>query len=100
MEFWHGSGISWTIKCKQSDPHSREITSPTFRHTIFTGRKLFLTPGQQCQSTEGTSISINSNECTQTVCYPIGNTLTLLMRYQESRHVKLLDNHLNTVFFK
>jgi len=53
MGFWGGSGISWTI-CKQSAPHSRQITMPTPHHLIFTGRMLFLTPNQQCQSTEGT----------------------------------------------
>jgi len=50
--FWDGSGISWTI-CKQSAPHSRQITTPTPHQSMFTGRMLFLTPNQQCQSTEG-----------------------------------------------
>ena len=50
MEFWDGSGISWTI-CKQSAPHSIQITTSTLHHWIFTGRMLFLTPNQQCQST-------------------------------------------------
>ena len=45
-------GISWTI-CKQSAPRSRQITTPTPRHSVFTGRMLFLAPNQQCQSTEG-----------------------------------------------
>ena len=39
------SGKTWTI-CKQSAPHSREITTPTPRHSIFTGRILFLKPNQ------------------------------------------------------
>jgi len=30
-----------------------EITTPTPHHSIFTGQMLFLTPNQQCQSTEG-----------------------------------------------
>ena len=46
------SGISWTI-CKQSAPHSRQITTPTPHHSISTGWMLFLTPNQQCQSTGG-----------------------------------------------
>jgi len=37
------NGISWTI-CKQSAPHSRQITTPTPHHSIFTGWMLFLTP--------------------------------------------------------
>jgi len=46
--FW--DAVSWTI-CKQSAPRSRQITTPTPHHSIFTGRMLFLTPNQQ--STEG-----------------------------------------------
>jgi len=38
-----GSDISWTI-CKQSAPCSRQITTPTPHHSIFTGRMLFLMP--------------------------------------------------------
>jgi len=37
------AGISWTI-CKQSAPRSRQTTTPTPHHSIFTGRKLFLVP--------------------------------------------------------
>ena len=51
QEFWDGSVISWTI-CKQSAPRSRQITTPTPHHSMFTGRMLFLTPNQQHQSTE------------------------------------------------
>jgi len=43
------SGISWTT-CKQSAPRSRQITTPTPHHSIFTGRTLFLMPSQQHQS--------------------------------------------------
>ena len=46
-----GSGISWAI-CK-SAPRSRQITTPTSHHSIFTGRMPFLPPNQQRQSTEG-----------------------------------------------
>jgi len=35
------SGISWTI-CKQSAPHSRQTTTPTPHHSIFSGRMLLL----------------------------------------------------------
>jgi len=53
---WGGSGISWSIinadqwSCA---PHSRQLTTPA-PHSISTGRMLFLTPNQQCRSTEGT----------------------------------------------
>jgi len=60
MQFWEGSGISWTI-CKQSAPCSRQITTPTPHHSIFTGRMLFLTPNQQCQSTEVRAYTMNKN---------------------------------------
>jgi len=43
MGFWDGSGISWTI-CKQF-----ALCATPF----FTGQMLYLTPNQQCQSTEG-----------------------------------------------
>jgi len=46
------TGISWTI-CKQSAPRSRQITTPTPHRSMFTGRMLFPTPNQQCQSSEG-----------------------------------------------
>ena len=45
MGFWEGSGISWTI-CKLSAPRSRQITTPTPHHSIFTGRVLFVTPNR------------------------------------------------------
>jgi len=60
MGFWDGSGISWTI-CKQSAPHSRQVTTPTPHHSMFTGRVPFLTPNQQCQSTEVTGTSCITN---------------------------------------
>jgi len=45
------TGIIWTI-CKQSAPSSRQTTTPTPHHSIFTGRMPFLTSNKQCQSTE------------------------------------------------
>ena len=39
------SGISWTT-CKQSAPGSRQRTTPTPHHSIFTGRMLFLMPNR------------------------------------------------------
>jgi len=52
MGLCDGSGISWAI-CKQSARRSRQISTPTPNHSIFAGRMVFLTPNQQCQSTEG-----------------------------------------------
>ena len=49
-------GISWVIY-KQSALHSRQTTTPTPHHSIFTDRMLFLTPNQHCQSTEGLLIN-------------------------------------------
>jgi len=58
------SGISWTI-CKQSAPHSRQITTP--HHSIFTGQMLFLPPNQQRQSTEDT-LKWNSVQNESLIC--------------------------------
>ena len=46
-----GSGKGWAV-CK-SAPRSRQKTTPAPHHSIFTGRMPFLSPNQQCQSTEG-----------------------------------------------
>ena len=46
-----GSGIRWAIF--QSAPRSRQITTPAPPAQFFTGRMPFLSPNQQCQSTEG-----------------------------------------------
>ena len=55
---WGCSGISWTIR-KKSAPRSRQITTPTRRHSISTGRMLFLTSNQQ--STEGSKKNTSSS---------------------------------------
>ena len=47
-----GSGISWAMY--KSAPRSRQVTMPAPHHSVFTGRMPFLSPNQQCQSTEGT----------------------------------------------
>jgi len=49
-EFWDAVE-SAGAECKQSAPRSRQITSTP--SLIFAVRMLFLTPNQQCQSTEG-----------------------------------------------
>jgi len=54
-------GISWTmILFKQSAPRSRQITTPTPHHSMITGGVLFLTPNQQCQSTEGKCCDVHA----------------------------------------
>ena len=58
------SGISWTI-CKQSAPRSRQITTPTPHHSIFTGCMLVLTTNQQYRSTEGRWCDVS---CVKIVC--------------------------------
>jgi len=56
MGFWDGSGISWTIIMQtictslQTDNHTNTSS------LSFAGQILFLTPNQQCQSTEGTVV--------------------------------------------
>jgi len=48
-------GWQWhQLDCVQeSAPRSRQITTPTPHHSIFTDWTLFLMPKQQCQSTGG-----------------------------------------------
>ena len=69
-----GSGISWTI-CKQFAPRSRQITTPTLHHSIFTGRTLFLPPNQQRHSTEGIIIccSRRGKNCERSFSETSGN---------------------------
>ena len=55
MGFWDGPDHMQTI-C--ASLHSRQITTPTPHHSIFTGQMLFLTPNQQCQSTEGSVLKV------------------------------------------
>ena len=43
-------------------PRSRQITTPTPHHSIFTGRMPFLTPNQQCQRTEGITMLMDATE--------------------------------------
>jgi len=49
MGFGDGSGISWII-CKQSASGSRQITTPTPDHLIFTGLMLFLSPANSVKA--------------------------------------------------
>ena len=61
-------------RCKQSAPRSRQITAPTPHRSVFTGRMLFLTPNQQCQSTEGQHARTHASEIflplpAQGLCY-------------------------------
>ena len=53
-----GSGISWAI-CK-STHRSRQITTPSPHHSVFTGRMPFLPPNQQRQSTEGETTHLHT----------------------------------------
>ena len=71
------SGIRWTI-CKHSAPHSRQITTRTPHHSVFTGRVLFLMPNQQCQSTEGSlSSSSSSSSSSSFICIINKKTCTI-----------------------
>ena len=52
----------------QTDYH----TTPAPRHSIFTGRMLFLAPNQQCQSTERTlqkKINVKQSKCYRLFCF-------------------------------
>jgi len=77
------SGISWTI-CIQSAPRCRQITTPTTHHSIFTGRMLFLTPSQQCQSTEGIVNTDHTHTHTLPFNGPFSGT-TQVSQYQKGK---------------
>ena len=80
------SGISWTI-CKQSEPCSRQMTTSTPHHSIFTGWMLFLTPNQKCQSTEGLTRKLLTKH-THTHTHPFNGPLsgtTRVSRYQKGK---------------
>jgi len=49
-------------------PRSRQINTSTPHHSIFTGRMLFLTPNEQCQSTEGNMYDINKRYISARTC--------------------------------
>ena len=51
---WHQLG-HMQVCSVQCAPCSRQITTPTAHHSVFTGRMPFLPPSQQRQSTEGKS---------------------------------------------
>jgi len=57
MGFWDGSGVSWTT-CKQSG--TRQITTPTLYHSVFTGHMLFLTPSQHSKHWRHNVLSVNA----------------------------------------
>jgi len=62
-------------------PESRQIITPT--QSIFTGWMLFLTPNQQCQSTEGKSNTNNKSEYVNASQSSAFSALTLLVGRQE-----------------
>ena len=77
-----GSGISWAIY--KSAPRSRQITMPAPHHSVFTGRMPFLSPNQQCQSTEG----ITSKQMTS----QIGSAVWLLSNKQTGRPMSKMND--------
>ena len=54
-----GNGISWAIF--KSAPRSRQITTAAPHRSVFTGRMPFLSPNQQCQSTEDIKLVFTLN---------------------------------------
>ena len=91
LGFWDGTGISWTI-CKQSAPRSsRQITTPTPNHSIFTDRMLL--PNQQCQSSEGHVKDMNNrkrakiNEIGLTRCQGRYSALTEAQKTLNARNI-------------
>ena len=77
------SGISWAI-CK-SAPSSRQITTPTPHHSVFTGRMPFLPPNQQRQSTEGMFLLYTHTRLTA-----LYSRTTQVSRYQKGKPIWIL----------
>ena len=70
---WHQlDHMQTTCTLLQTDNH----TTPTPHHSIFTGRMLFMTPDQQCQSTEGTRKSNLASKYNIQVGVQLLHTLT------------------------
>ena len=89
LGFEDGSGISWTT-CKQSAHRSRQITIPTPHHSIFTGRMLFLTPNEQCQSTHART---HARTHAYTHTHPFNGSFsgtTQVSRYQKGKPIWIL----------
>jgi len=100
---------------KQSAPRSGQITTPAPHHSMFTGRMLFLTPSQQCQSTESRDVWLLTHcylklHRTRSIAYPAASNIaaeavgTLRSRHKATlfaalgtafRHVTLHDPHTN-----
>ena len=64
MEFWDGSGISWTVS-KQSASRSRQITTPTPHHLIF--YRLDALPDTQPNSVKALKALLSNEQC-NTIC--------------------------------
>ena len=91
MGFWDAVASAGPY-AGQAAPRCREITTPTPHHSIFTGQMLFLTPNQQCQSTEGSAASVT-----------IGHILMqkqCLQGWLGSRLVSVLDSGTVVLGFK
>ena len=108
------SATGWTMS-KQSAPRSGQITTPAPHHSMFTGRMLFLTPSQQCQSTESRDVWLLTHcylklHRTRSIAYPAASNIaaeavgTLRSRHKATlfaalgtafRHVTLHDPHTN-----
>ena len=55
------------ILCEQSAPRSKQITTPTPHHSIFTDWMLFPMLNQQCQSIDGKNTDGNSRVDTNSI---------------------------------
>ena len=107
-----GSGISWDI-CK-SAPCCRHITMPATHRSVFTGQMPFLPPNQQCQSTEGFSLTAFSVSRTKfsdlyrdtfqyskhaVICSTRTNYLGIWILKQFKRFCTLIFNFFSTMHF-
>jgi len=75
--------FGWQLDHMQTICTLLQTTTPTPHHSIFTGRVLFLTPNQQCQSTEGNKIV--TVIVTHTFNGPLSGT-TRVSRYRKGKN--------------
>jgi len=75
---------------KEYAPCSRQMTTPTPHPSIFTGRMLFLTPSQQCQSTKGQVLL--QQDVVNAVCWPIYQQLIIKTITSMCPSTRLIDN--------
>ena len=85
--------MTYTVSSGTLNPSIPYHTIPTNEHPVFTGRMPFLSPNQQCQSTEWKSEELS----TQKMSYPFSHSepFVCLQTHRQSRSHQLLGGASN-----